>query len=751
MPALVACGRTWEFGSDDLFYPCLAATTIRIMWLIGTLGSVIYFRNALWCQHSHYLMGFAAALLILTLLAIIVEALMTIFSARGTIIHTKPRKPVVHLLHFRTLLFILEIVLLVLGTVFAFKSQEEKNKLVCPNLGTVVLGMQIIVGAYWCVLFLFLLVIVIYLDPCHCFSAKVNYSEVTKQVRQGNVDETVIETQWRLNHSVWEKRFRVACCIAGSDDTHQLAYREVAEIFAHLFCDTNVVLSDIGAGLILLQKEQLAAECKQQDTDSEDGDNLLSFDFHHPDDRQLFKDALHFMRYALGMYSWPFYVYMNPFCGLCRLYSQLRCCCKGFTRVSYSNVEKDNGCFCHLGGLREVTGLNEVDIIYVSFKNDLFRVPFLVCLDHDTQSVVVAFRGTLSFTDIVTDFSANTPKELPNFPNFLVHKGMLKTVQGIMELLEEENILETAFSKVNNYRLVVVGHSLGAGCACLMSVLLREKYPNVRCFCYSPTGALVNDIAAEYTEEFVTSITLGKDLVARLSVPNSHKLKEDLVRVIESCHKPKCQIIIEGCLDTLSTCFGGSFDQMYSNTQRKQNELLRNANEDDEIDIEAQIGNDQSDSEANPLIIRTSPSSPHVSIPSRLASTNVDESLEYTPLLFKDLESLKLPVRSTRRSTSPASPVTSLTTEVERRLEPLYIPGKIIHLVDTSEQKPCFFGSRQIKANWASKRDFGKILVSPEMIRDHFPDVLYNAMNKIWKSKMEELDDSIINRPLSTS
>ncbi len=47
---------------------------------------------------------------------------------------------------------------------------------------------------------------------------------------------------------MWEKRFKVACCVAGSDDVHQLAYREVAEIFAHLFCDTNVVMSDIAAG-----------------------------------------------------------------------------------------------------------------------------------------------------------------------------------------------------------------------------------------------------------------------------------------------------------------------------------------------------------------------------------------------------------------------------------------------------------------------------------------------------------------------
>ena len=70
-------------------------------------------------------------------------------------------------------------------------------------------------------------------------------------IQDGNIDQRVVETQWQLTHTVWEKRFKVACCFAGSDDVHQLAYREVAEIFAHLFCDTNVVMSDIGAGKIL--------------------------------------------------------------------------------------------------------------------------------------------------------------------------------------------------------------------------------------------------------------------------------------------------------------------------------------------------------------------------------------------------------------------------------------------------------------------------------------------------------------------
>lgn len=34
MPPLVACGRKWEFGSDDLVIPGCVIVLIRLCWLI---------------------------------------------------------------------------------------------------------------------------------------------------------------------------------------------------------------------------------------------------------------------------------------------------------------------------------------------------------------------------------------------------------------------------------------------------------------------------------------------------------------------------------------------------------------------------------------------------------------------------------------------------------------------------------------------------------------------------------------------
>ena len=43
------------------------------------------------------------------------------------------------------------------------------------------------------------------------------------------------------------------------------------------------------------------------------------------------------------------------------------------------------------------------DIVFASFRNGFLETPFLVAIDRSTSSVVVAIRGTLSISDVITD------------------------------------------------------------------------------------------------------------------------------------------------------------------------------------------------------------------------------------------------------------------------------------------------------------------------------------------------------------
>ena len=714
MPPLIACGRTWEFGSDDLVFPSSLSVFVRCVWLVAVLVGVVLFREALTCQHSHLLGSFSFAVIGLLLITIILEVTVTIFSARGTIVRTKPRKPIVHLLHFRVFVFLVELTLLAAGTVLAFLPTNRQDYDTCPDLDSAVLVTQIIVALSWAIIFVMVGFTLIYLDPCHCYSAKVNYSTVERHVRDGLVDSTVVQNHWQVTHSVWEKRFRVACCMAGSDDTHQHAYREVAEIFSHLFCDVNVVLSDIVAGFILLQKEHLAKEEELRSICFPSQRGYSCFNFDNPEEVGVFKRSLHYLTFAMAPYSWPLYAYMNPCTGCCRLLCMLQCC--PCNRRPHPNVVKDNSCFCYLAGVRELSGLNEMDIMYASFENNLYQTPFLVCLDHEMESVVISIRGTLSMHDLITDLIAITePIAFPDHPTFAVHKGILRAATWVKEKLEELQILERSFGKVSRYGLVVTGHSLGSGVACILSMLLRDKYPDLHCYCFSPTGSLVNRAAVEYTKSFVTSVTLGQDMIARLNVSTSHRLKEDIIRVLENCRKPKCQILVEGMLETICKCVGRAM-------------VISPDNHTD--------GSSTDEESAGPRVRRQQPQNPN-------------ESLEYTPLIRESLSTLRFPQkRLTCASASSDVLQEDSDSDTDHPLVPLFPPGRVIHIVDASETLVSFCGTRTLQAKWAPNESFKDIEVSPDMLRDHLADVLQSAMKSMWREKMSEIEDRTI--PLST-
>lgn len=686
MPALEACCRKWEFASDDLVFPGFASFAIRIVWLLGTVVAAGYFSEALRCPQSHTLTGFTVAVVVIIVITVVVEGIIVLASARGPIVKPKKRWPVKHLLHLRLALFFAEVVLLSVGTGLAFspvppdRAGNSTSTIECPKLSQAYLLVQVIAVIDWCVLVLLVLCTLLYLDPCHFYSVRFN---VTPE--EGTVARH--EEHWRAVESTWERRFQVACCFAGSDDKHQLAYREVARLFAHFFGDMNVVMSDVAAGLVLLQKQHLAN--RLQAVVEVDSRAAVPVDLNSHDDREAFKNAVYFMKYALAVYSWPLYTYMNPLCGCFRLIRHLSC---APCTEPQEHIIGDNCCSCYSAGI-SLSDIRDADIVYASFANDLYQSPFFVVIDHACASVVVSIRGTLSMKDIITDLVAHPkPIELPESPGFAVHKGMLQTAMWIRDKLLGEGILDNIFHSAPEYNLVIVGHSLGSGCACILGLLLRPLYPDLHCYCFSPPGSIINEAGAKYTEGFVTSVTLGQDLVSCANVHTFHVMKEELVRVIEECKKPKFRIFLEGGLETMCWCLGRGvvFNDRTVRTVREEEEAL----------IESEDGE----------ALR-----PHRSSP------DPEASLSFTPIITKHL------------------------AKTEEHPEKLFLPGRIIHLVDVGDTRGYCSGERRLRPYWTPCTSFDSIQVSPDMIRDHFPDVIFAAMSKILEGRDDDIEGSTVN------
>lgn len=86
-------------------------------------------------------------------------------------------------------------------------------------------------------------------------------------------------------------------------------------------------------------------------------------------------------------------------------------------RAKPTIVKEDNCCLCNFAAIRYMSKLHSKDILFASFVNHIFELPFFVTADHETSSIVIAIRGSLSMRDIFTDLTAIVEKlDAPGAP-----------------------------------------------------------------------------------------------------------------------------------------------------------------------------------------------------------------------------------------------------------------------------------------------------------------------------------------------
>lgn len=262
-------------------------------------------------------------------------------------------------------------------------------------------------------------------------------------------------------------------------------------------------------------------------------------------------EMAHFSRYAVGIYGWMLYVWSHPWSGTFRLAFT---CFKRTVRY----IHGDN--WFHLGqtALQLETGVHAHDIVYASFHNYVYQPAFCVVLDHEKQQVVVAIRGTLSLEDCLTDaiaygmaldgladrYGCDSAGEYAH-QGFLhcaeaVHAELLRL--GVLEMLFDPDASASAIAsdelnacdrgQYRDYGLTLTGHSLGAGTAILLAIILRPKYPNLRCFAFSPPGCTLSPGLASRCAAFVTSVVVGNDIVARSSLTTAEELRDQVIDLI---------------------------------------------------------------------------------------------------------------------------------------------------------------------------------------------------------------------------
>jgi hypothetical protein len=176
-------------------------------------------------------------------------------------------------------------------------------------------------------------------------------------------------------------------------------------------------------------------------------------------------------------------------------------------------------------------------------------VSHYVAISKARKTVLIGVKGTSGFEDMLTGCCGlAVTHDLPGpyvqggSSTIRCHEGILLSAQRLAAKLEvavEELFLLTG------YKILVTGHSLGAGVAALLGVLLRARFPTLladdsgtilRVMAFASPPVLDCDSALA-CEPFVTTVVNKSDIIPRASLSNLLVLMEFLKVLNEKLEK----------------------------------------------------------------------------------------------------------------------------------------------------------------------------------------------------------------------
>ena len=288
------------------------------------------------------------------------------------------------------------------------------------------------------------------------------------------------------------------------------------------------------------------------------------------------KDAAHFMKYAFAAYGWMLFVYDKNISGVAQL-----CCGRGCgmwrskapaARVPTPSLNRE--------AILQAAEIEESDLLRVREEGQVANVlPYIVVADHSRKSVVVAIRGSMSMEDVVRDllfepvdvdawvlvdddrsddgsqrqqqqqrWEDPVPPIRPASPStrYAAHSGIFEATRATMIDLQHSHILSECLLGPNarfpGYSLVLCGHSLGAGCAFLLSLRLRRFFPHLCCWSFSPPGGLATAELSAGSAEWCTSVVCGKEMIPRLTLATFERARDEMVVCAARCRRSKARL-----------------------------------------------------------------------------------------------------------------------------------------------------------------------------------------------------------------
>ena len=183
------------------------------------------------------------------------------------------------------------------------------------------------------------------------------------------------------------------------------------------------------------------------------------------------------------------------------------------------------------GSVKQV--LNEMG--YNLIRHDTTTIPgyvgHYIALNSDPskdKTAIISVKGSSNLEDFLTDMCASAIEYNLANPFYEGGSNTLRCHEGVF--ISSQRLAEELLPIIKNlllpsgYKIVVVGHSLGAGCAAILSILLRSSIPSLqesddilKVYAFASPPVLDLDSAIGCSS-FLTSVVNNCDVVPRANV-----------------------------------------------------------------------------------------------------------------------------------------------------------------------------------------------------------------------------------------
>lgn len=196
-------------------------------------------------------------------------------------------------------------------------------------------------------------------------------------------------------------------------------------------------------------------------------------------------------------------------------------------------------------GSTSVTGNAEdaeprASILLSQLRPAILQPAYILVKDAHAKQLFFVVRGTHSVRDTVTSLTAHSkPHHLVDADGAVVlgraHAGFLSTARWLAKRIKPD--LAAALDKNPGFELTIVGHSLGAGTAVVLTQALREleggdksrnAFADTKCLAFACPSALSKELS-ESCAPFVTTVVCGADIVPTVSFSKVSELQQQIV------------------------------------------------------------------------------------------------------------------------------------------------------------------------------------------------------------------------------